>query len=320
MQMLVSCDWGLSTFRIRLLAGSSVPEMMAESAGTRGIASLATRSPMEFSAVLRDAIQDLFHQARETPRPVPVCLSGMITSSLGWKELPYARLPFPLDGSGALIGEDVLVCSYGSHPLYFISGISSRDDAMRGEECEVVGIFSAAGDRQPRDEAVAILPGTHSKAIKIHGGQITDFRTFLTGEMFDILCRHSVLRHSVETDAEVETDESFEMGVQRSLEYGLLGSLFSVRARDLLDRVSPRRGRNYLSGLLIGDELKATLASNPTPVPVVLGGTPSLQRPYRRALELLGAGTRVVPIPESISSLAAALGHWHILGERPRFH
>jgi 2-dehydro-3-deoxygalactonokinase len=111
----------------------------------------------------------------------------------------------------------------------------------------------------------------------------------------------------------VEPDKSFEMGVRRSSEHGLLGSLFSVRARDLLEGIDPKHNRSYLSGLLIGDELAAIASSHPAPVPLVLGGSSSLQRLYRRALELLGAGTRVFVIPESITTRAASFGHWQIL-------
>jgi 2-dehydro-3-deoxygalactonokinase len=316
MQMMISCDWGLSAFRIRLLAGSEVAEIAAESSGTRGIASLAASAPAEFIGVLQDEIQRLFHQARETPRPVTVCLSGMVSSSLGWKQLPYAPLPFPLDGSRAVIGQDVLACPYGTHPLYFVSGICSHDDVMRGEECELVGIFSSMNIRRAREDAVAILPGTHSKSIEVHKGEITAFRTFLTGELYQLLCRHSVLAHSVGPDAPVEADEHFEMGVLRGKECGLLGSLFSVRALSLLEGASPEYSRRYLSGLLIGDELAGTLASYPAPAAVVLGGSPPLQRLYRRALELLGAGDRVFPVPESIAARAASLGHWHMLRNR----
>ncbi len=313
---LISCDWGLSSFRLRLLAGTETPEIAAELSSARGIAEMPARTPSEFGAILRDAILELFRLASTAPVPIPISLSGMVVSSLGWKQLPYAALPFPLDGSRSVAGEEQLVCAHGTHRLYFISGVSAREDAMRGEECEAVGLFSVADGGRFREHAVAILPGTHSKAIEVRDGEITGFRTFLTGELFELLCRHSVLRHSVGTDAAVTADEFFEMGVRRSSEQGLLGSLFSVRARDLLEGLSKERSRSTLSGLLIGDELAAIIRSHPAPVPLILGGSPSLQKLYLRALDVLGAGPRTHAMPEAITSNAASLGHWQILRRR----
>jgi 2-dehydro-3-deoxygalactonokinase len=315
---LISCDWGLSAFRLRLLEGAGVPDVVAELSSTSGVADMAAKSPTEFGTILLDAIRSLFLRASAAPAPIPVSLSGMVVSSIGWKQLPYAALPFPLDGSHCVIREDQLVCAHGAHPLFFISGVSTPDDAMRGEECEIVGLFSAADTRRFCEHAVAILPGTHSKSIEVRNGEIIAFRTFLTGELFDILCRHSVLRHSVGADAQVQADEYFETGVRRGSERGLLGSLFSVRARDILEGVSEEHCRGYLSGLLIGDELAAIVASHPVSVPFVLGGSSSLQRLYFRALEVLGAGPRTVAIPVAATSRAASLGHWQILVKKGR--
>ncbi len=313
---LISCDWGLSAFRLRLLEGAETPQVVAELSSARGIAELAGKAPSNFSTILQDAIRTLFVQASAAPEPIPVALSGMVVSSLGWKRLPYAALPFPLDGSRAVIGEDQLLCAYGSHPLSFISGISTREDAIRGEECEIIGLFLAPDTRPFRECSVAILPGTHSKSIEIRNGEVTAFRTFLTGELFDLLSRHSVLRHSVGADAPVEAGEYFEAGVRRGSDRSLLGSLFSIRARDILEGVSAKDCRAYLSGLLIGDELATIAASHPVSVPFLLGGSSSLQHLYLRALEVLGAGPRTHAVPEATTSRAASLGHWQILRRR----
>ncbi len=308
----ISCDWGLSRFRLRLL-GTGTPSVIAEVSRAQGIAEMAAKSPSDFGAFLQDAIRTLFLRASTAPAPISVALSGMVVSSLGWKQLPYAGLPFPLDGSGAVVSEDSLGCDYGVHPLIFISGVCSSEDAMRGEECEIVGFFSVADSRRFMARAVAILPGTHSKSIEIRDGKIVNFRTFLTGELFEVLCRHSVLRHSVGANAPVAPDEFFEMGVRKSSEQGLLSSLFTVRARNVLGGMGPEHCGSYLSGLLIGDEIAAITGSHPAPVPLLLGGSPSLQGLYLRALEVLGAGPRTTAMPEAVTSCAASLGHRLIL-------
>ena len=315
---LISCDWGLSTLRVRVLAGSAAPEILLEYSAARGIAGLAGQQPAEFGATLQDAILAVFGVAGQTPPPLPVFLSGMVCSSLGWRELPYATLPFPLDGSQAVICRETLSCPWGRHPLTFVSGIASRDDAMRGEECEVIGLSSGRGPRPAAEKEVVVLPGTHSKAVEIAEGSVRSFRTYLTGELFDVLCRDSVLRHSVGPESPVEADEAYEAGVRRSAGEGLLGSLFSVRAQSLLQGIGQRASRRYLSGLLIGDEVSTVLNSYPVPVSFTLGGSAQLQKLYLRAFELLGAGSRVRALPGDVTARAASLGHWRLFASAGR--
>jgi 2-dehydro-3-deoxygalactonokinase len=235
----------------------------------------------------------------------------MVTSSIGWSELPYARLPFPLDGSAVLTGPDILRQPYGDHQLLFISGVRSDDDVMRGEECELIGIYSDQASRLGRN-VVALLPGTHSKAALICDAKMVQFHTFLTGELFDLLCRHSILRHSVAspTSSQEPLDSYFDNGVLRGAAQGSLASLFSVRGQALLQHLNPEHCHHYLSGLLIGDELAALRKLFPAPAPLLLCARGSLQVPYARALSLLGEGGRVECAAPDTAELSASLGHW----------
>ena len=195
----ISCDWGTTTFRIRLLRDGpgAGPRVLAERTSASGIAAFAPRAEGEYRAFLAVEIPALFAAAGTAPQHAPVILSGMITSSLGWKQPPYAQLPFPLDGSAAVIERDRLETGHGTHELVFVSGVRGADEVMRGEECELIGLYGQPESVPFRDSSVAILPGTHSKTLEIGAGRVNTFRTFLTGELFDVLCRHSILRHSV---------------------------------------------------------------------------------------------------------------------------
>ena len=61
-------------------------------------------------------------------------------------------------------------------------------DVIRGEETQ---IFGALGNGS--DNGQFILPGTHSKWALVENGQIVWFTTFMTGELFAVLCNHSIL-------------------------------------------------------------------------------------------------------------------------------
>ena len=138
-----------------------------------------------------------------------------------------------------------------------VPGVAVRDaggrrDVMRGEETQILGAQPGSGRR------LIVLPGTHCKWVLIEDGRIQDFVTFMTGEMYGALRRHTILaRLMPDSDeaAEVEAAQrSFAAGVSASLngEPRLMQSLFSILARGLFDDLAPELAPAYLSGLLIG--------------------------------------------------------------------
>jgi len=312
--MLISCDWGTSAFRLRLLRGAEAPKIVAERSSLRGILTFDPRDKGEFHDYLTLEIERLFRRARISPAPVPVYLSGMITSSLGWKELPYVEVPFPLDGSRILIKKGALRRPCGTHKLTFVSGMRAADDVARGEETELIGIFSDVRLGAQRTASLVILPGTHSKAVEVRNGEVVGFRTYLTGELFQTLQQHTILRHSVSNGPAgfEEAQEFFDLGIRRASVEGMLGWLFTVRTNDLLKGIPRDLNRHYLSGLLIGDEISSILKSHRSATPILLCGSLALQKLYLRGLTVLEAGSRVHLVPEEVTSIAAALGHWRL--------
>jgi 2-dehydro-3-deoxygalactonokinase len=308
---LVSCDWGTSAFRLRLVEVAAEPRVTAERTSERGAAAFRPGDAAQFQNYLALELDRLFEQAETPPVAATIYLSGMVTSTLGWRVLPYATLPFPLDGSAAVTESDRLERSYGTHRLVFISGVRSEDDVLRGEETELIGILSDAAHARFAADGIAILPGTHSKVVELQAGRALGFRTYMTGELYQVLRQASILRHSVDAEAALDQagGELFDQGVRRAAGGGLLESLFSVRANVLLAGVAPASNSAYLSGLLIGAETASILRRFPAPRPLVLGGGTALQSLYARALELLGAGTRLHAVPRELSAIAAARGH-----------
>lgn len=271
----VGCDWGTTHFRLRLVDGKVRRELKTDE-GTAKLAAAGGDRAAGFKSVLAAGLKTL-----KIPGSVPVVISGMASSTIGWKELPYAKVPFAFDGRDA-VWEKI------EPRVYLISGLRTETEILRGEETEAIGLVASIGRDMPF-EAVFVLPGTHSKHLDVNPGGIATFRTYMTGELFDVLTRQSVLRHS--TDPAAPFDKaSFLEGVEESTKRPVTGALFRVRTRQVLDRKSAPANTSFLSGLLIGTELGTLRGSD---VAIVLAAGKALRASYTAAAKALGLGPRL---------------------------
>ena len=279
---MLSCDWGTSSFRLRLVDNQTgtVLQAITSRQGVKTISSAASGKP--FRNYLATQIAKIEGRSAQPLAFVPVVISGMASSSIGWKELPYGSLPFLLDGSQLPI-KQIPKAEEFPHDILLVSGICSSSDVMRGEETQMIGLAATHN----LENAVCILPGTHSKHIFINQRTIRRFRTYMTGELFGLLSTQSILNESVSPPKENFYKESFSMGVKRALKSDVWGHLFSIRAKDLLGRSTPEENYDFLSGLLIGSELKGLLPYN-RGRPLYFGGEDYLRGRYVTALEMMG--------------------------------
>lgn len=215
-----------------------------------------------------------------------VLLSGMITSRNGWVESPYAEAPADI---GALMAGLVERRLAAGITLGFLPGVAVRSpvpDVMRGEEIQVLG---AVG---PGESRTVILPGAHSKWVRVEAGRIVDLRTFLTGETFALLRKHSIVGRLIPDDTGPVDADGFASGVRQAFETasgGLLNDAFTIRARTLLGMGEPSTMADRLSGVLVGHELKSGLALGwSDPEPPLLIGEPSVTLAYRTAFTAIG--------------------------------
>ena len=154
---------------------------------------------------------------------------------------------------------------------------------MRGEEVQLLGA-AAAGFLPP--DAALCLPGTHAKWAMLEQGALTRFRTVMTGELFALLRKHSIL--SAQLAGDVRPGPAFHEGVGRGLEgEALAADLFGTRARRLLGKLSDEDAPSYVSGLLIGADVRIGL-SVVAEGPVALIGDPALTELYGAALRQAG--------------------------------
>ncbi|MGL4242858.1 MAG: 2-dehydro-3-deoxygalactonokinase, partial [Beijerinckiaceae bacterium] len=274
-------DWGTSSFRAyRFGDDGAVAETHRAPAGILTVADGA------FEAALRREVgQWLAGGAR-------VLLSGMITSRNGWVETPYAETPASLADLGARAVQRELPSGIN---LFFLPGVSQRapsPDVMRGEEIQVFGCFGS------EESGIAVLPGTHSKWVRVDAGRITGFRTFMTGEVFAVMRQHSILGRLMPQDAAPATDAPFLEGLRQALDPaspGLLGDLFSVRSGVLLGAFRAPDAAERLSGLVIGHEIRGAAALGWTDGTLKLIGEPALCRRYASALAAAGVTCATAP-------------------------
>ena len=312
----LSCDWGTSSFRLRLVRRADLAVVEERLTGQGAAAVAEAGGPGAFADYLREQVQCVYPDAGLDPAACPVVISGMVGSSIGWHELPYARTPFPLDGSGARTHTLELHLDEGQRTsVMLVSGVRTESDVMRGEESEIIGLFAGEEFARFADRCTLVLPGTHSKHVRIGGGKMTGFRTFMTGEVFAVLRRHSILRHSTEelpgaAAPQGEERDAFAEGVRRGGQGDLLGALFRVRTRELLDALPAKSNTWFLSGVLVGAEL-ASLRDGSGPVLVCAGER--FRDVYGPALEELHLEREHLVAASGLVENAIVRGHARLL-------
>jgi 2-dehydro-3-deoxygalactonokinase len=310
MSKFISCDWGTSNLRLRLVDGDS-RQVLQETETNEGIAAVhhAWKSePGEpdrlfyYLSVLKKYIGKWKEEDGASWENTPVLVSGMACSTIGMIELEYAQMPFRADGS------DLFVKKIGKSakfpfPLFIISGASTIDDIMRGEETLLAGCDTATGETE-----LFIFPGTHSKHVTVTNGIAQNLATYMTGEFFSLLSLQSILATSVEQQENKEDQVFFERGIIDGSEKNLLNSAFSVRTNHLLNKATAAENFHYLSGLVIGTELRALKENDISLITVVAGD--SLMNKYVTGLNLLAPGKKISQVR---SATALIKGHCRII-------
>ncbi|MEO8857741.1 MAG: 2-dehydro-3-deoxygalactonokinase [Burkholderiaceae bacterium] len=276
---LIAIDWGTSSLRGARLDAQG--EVLEERSFTRG---LLTVAPGGFQHVFDECFGDW------TRRGAPTCLiSGMAGSKQGWREAPYCPCPAGFQDLAAHLlwldlGPDrsraAIVPGLSCEHTQSSSGLPDVPDVIRGEEVQILGAMQLTGLR----DGSFVLPGTHSKWAQVENGRVLGFRTYLSGEVFALLSQQSILARTVDATAPFDPD-AFALGVQRArTPGGLLHHVFGARTLSLFSRMEPGALANYLSGLVIGDELAAQRLD--PALPVILIGSSELTKRYAQALAL----------------------------------
>ena len=271
---MIGLDWGTTSLRAYRLDQAGV--VLDKREGKSGILSV---KPGGFPDELRKIAGDWLEAGEKQ-----VVISGMAGSKQGWAEAPY--LPCP--ASVVAIAHATLPVPFPATRVRLVPGLKARDaegvpEVMRGEETQILGIL----DRLPDAEATLCLPGSHSKWVRVRAGQILDFSTHMTGEVFAALSAHTILARSLHRGA-AHHPGAFARGLDRARQGGgLLHQLFGLRSLSLFDAMPQMEAASYLSGLLIGHEVASALEAGVAP-PVHIIGAAALTVRYSAALAAFG--------------------------------
>jgi len=253
---VVGVDWGTTHRRAYGLDKNGC--CIAEHADSEGALACKGR--------FAEALQALLATLQARPRMA--ILSGMVGSALGWQTVPYATAAVALDGLAAHLAAvpfgtagDIpgagapRVCIV---PGYCVRNAAGEPDVMRGEETQLLGAHCLG-----QGDGWYVLPGTHSKWVELEQGQVRQLRTYMTGELFELLGRHGTLAAAAGSASEW-SEEAFTQGVQAAAAGGALShQLFGCRARVVAGDMAASSSRAFLSGLLIGTELHDVLRGHP---------------------------------------------------------
>lgn len=265
----LAVDWGTTNRRVYLIDEGRV---VATERDDRGVAARP-----DFAAEV-EAMRDRYGPRR-------IVMAGMVGSSIGWHEAPYVPAPADLAALAS-------ACVQVAEDVYIVPGVSRLDDqradVMRGEEVQLLGAVDAG--LVPPD-ALLIQPGTHCKWVEVTPGGITRFTTAMTGELFAMLSRNSILASQL--SGPVIPGDAFLAGVDKGLERDVSAALFGIRAAGLLGTLAPDEAPSFASGVLIGAEVAARLAEYDYD-PFHILADPSLGSLYARAIERAGRKAIVI--------------------------
>ena len=272
MRTFIAIDWGTTSLRGARLG--SLGHVLDSREFARGILSV---QPGQFEALFNELFGD-WMQA-----PDALCfISGMAGSRQGWQEAPYCPCP----AGFSELGQQLLWLQperIALVPGMRCTAVGSLQipDVMRGEEVQIFGALQLTQQRH----ATLVLPGTHSKWVQVQDQRIVHFQTCMTGELFALLSQHSILSNTVDMKGGFDA-AAFSQGVEHSQQGHVLHQLFSVRTLGLFNHMTATALPSYLSGLLIGEELRHQTHQN-KPNSVILIGSDSLTLRYRLALQHL---------------------------------
>ena len=288
----IAADWG--TTHMRAWAIGDNDSVLAYRESNEGMKDLQQN---EFEPVLLRLIENWLDDNKVTN----VMACGIVGAKQGWVETPYLKVPcVPIDNSQLTIAS-----TKNTHiKVYLVPGVMQHQpaDIMRGEETQIAGFIN----ENPNFNGVVCLPGTHAKWVSIKDRHITNFKTYMTGELFGVISNHTLIRHS--TSIKGWNQASFEAGVHEGFKNpGSIGSdLFSLRSESIVNDLDRDEARSRLSGLLLGLELNGAQSywKNNN---VTLIGSELLSNNYHQGLKILGGESQLFSLEAAtLSGLSSA--------------
>jgi 2-dehydro-3-deoxygalactonokinase len=304
---LIALDWGTSSQRAWLLGDEGrILDVRRPDFGLLGATGDDRGSrTRNYEAAFDEACGDWL-----TANPgLPAIACGMVGSAQGWREAGYLTTPTDL----AIDAADLTTVPHPRGVLHLVPGLrvaptadgAVAGDVMRGEETQIIG---ALGLLPPTDGPITIvLPGTHTKWTRVENRKIVSFATSMSGELYGLVMQHGILGRTAHGG--VRDDAAFERGLVTGTSVpsrGLPAELFGARALVLDGLLDPSSVPDYVSGVIIADEVRHLLPHYAFGDRILLCGNADLSRRYAAALRVHGV------VAEMVAEEAAAQGLWHV--------
>lgn len=303
----ISIDWGTTNFRLRLVDYNSL-EIIKEITNGDGVKKVHDSFFKNKSSNQKDFflnyINKLINQLKIPGENIPIVISGMASSTLGVQELKYSELPITLDGEN-LFSRRLSSSLYKN--IFLVSGAKTTEDIIRGEETQALGFLTDI------DKGILILPGTHSKHVVVKNQKIIDFKTYLTGELFDLITNYSILKSNIEsTSYNILESQFFLDGLEKGFSKKMTHYLFSIRSKEILQKIDRKENYFFLSGLLIGDELNCL---NKNYQNIYIAGSSKISKMYEIACRRLFVKSKITLFTEEETNTALFKGQKKILAK-----
>ncbi|MBD9371225.1 2-dehydro-3-deoxygalactonokinase [Rhizobium sp. ARZ01] len=294
----VAVDWGTSSFRLWLIGDDGA--VLAERRSGEG---MTTAASIGFGSVLASHIEAL-----SAPAGLPVIVCGMAGARQGWVEAGYIDVPAALSS----IPFAAVRVPGTAADIRILPGLAQRDrahpDVMRGEETQLLGALAELSD----GHSLVCMPGTHSKWVHVSDGFVTRFSTFMTGELFDAIAKHTILSHSIGDAGAIDgNDGAFRQAVTEVVRNPSAATnlLFGARSGALLHGLSPADAKALISGTLIGLEIAGALDAAEPDAPVTLVSSGPLGALYESALDSAGVEPTIVDADAAVRAGLAVAAH-----------
>lgn len=222
------------------------------------------------------------------PAAVPALLAGAVGAAFGWRDAGYLPCPIAFDRIG---GNAVRVVGPGGRAVGITPGVRGHNpwgepDTMRGEELQIAGWGLEAGAR----DALVVLPGTHCKWAQVAGGEVTQFHSAISGELFALLREDSVLVDRAGQNAPHDA-AAFAEGAaltRRADDVDLAALLFTARARQATGTLTRAAALSFVSGIIIGCDVRTAMRHYRGAADIFVIGDADLAMRYRDVL--IGGG------------------------------
>ncbi|RKL63388.1 hypothetical protein DXT63_06340 [Thermoanaerobacteraceae bacterium SP2] len=263
--MFAYFDSGTSNSRLYLIKDGTIIDSIRKAVGSKDC------SIARDNGILLKGLKEIYDELLEKNGLCDgdineIYASGMVTSPYGIKEVPHLDIPIDLNG---------LCKSIYAHyeEMFFKRNINLirglRDvpgknvtienifdvNSMRGEETEIFGILKYLGEKVKNKALAIFMPGSHTQITYVKNGQILDFVSTISGELFYAISRNTIISSSIET-AMTEYDENMVRHAYNVLKkYGFNKAIYLINTMRIFDIADNFARTSFLEGAIVGGDI-----------------------------------------------------------------